>query len=75
MEPHRADTLGPGQQADPGDPQVEAARAEFPEWEITRQWHGYEAVPKGTPVHRSMFLDGLLEKLRAGAGGERPEAS
>jgi hypothetical protein len=64
MEPHRPDTLGPGQQADADDPQLEAARAEFPDWEITRQWSGYEAAPKGTTVLRSMFLDGLLEKLR-----------
>jgi hypothetical protein len=76
MEPHRPDTLGPGTSGEADDPQLEAARAEFPDWEITRHWHGYEAVPKGTPVHRSMFLDGLLEKLRAwGAGGERPVAS
>jgi hypothetical protein len=35
-----------------------------------------KAVPKGTPVHQSMFLDGLLARLRAWeAGGERPVAS
>jgi hypothetical protein len=61
MEPHRPDTLRP---AEHDDPQLEAARAEFPDWEITRQWSGYEAAPKGTPVLRSMFLDGLMEKLR-----------
>jgi hypothetical protein len=73
MEPHRPDTLGPAASGEADDPRLEAARAAFPDWEITRQWHGYEAVPRGTPVHRSMFLDGLLEKLRAwGAGGERP---
>lgn len=65
MEPHRPDTLSPTASGEADDPQLEAARAAFPDWEITRQWHGYEAVPKGTPVHRSMFLDGLLEKLRA----------
>lgn len=70
MEPHRPDTLGTAASGET-DPQLEAARAAFPEWDISRQWSGYEAVPKGTTVVRSMFLDGLLEKLR----GERPEAS
>jgi hypothetical protein len=47
MEPHRPDTLGPAMSGEADDPQLEAARAAFPDWEITRQWHGYEAVPKG----------------------------
>lgn len=72
MEPHRADTFSPGQQADPQDPQLEAARAEFPDWEIERLWSGYEARPKGTPVHRAMFLDALLEKLRSQGAGPVP---
>jgi hypothetical protein len=73
MDPYRSDALAPGQQADPDELQLEAARAAFPDWDITRQWSGYEAVPKGTPVHRSMFLSGLTEKLRErGAGGDYP---
>jgi hypothetical protein len=64
MEPHRHDTLRPAMDAEADDPQLEAARAAFPDWEITRNWYGYQAVPKGTTVLQSMFLDSLLEKLR-----------
>ena len=64
MEPQRPHTGAPDQRAGAEDPQLDAARAAFPDWEITRLWSGYEAVPKGTTVHRSMFLDGLAEKLR-----------
>jgi hypothetical protein len=69
MEPHRPETLSPGQRTDPDEPQLEAARAEFPGWEIERAWHGYTARPKGTPVIESMFLSGLVDKLRETEGG------
>ena len=64
MEPHRPDTLRPAERSDADDPQLEAARAEFPDWVIERHWHGYTARPKGMPSIEAMFLEGLLEKLR-----------
>lgn len=43
---------------------LEAVREAFPEWDITPVFGGYLAVPKGTPVVQSMFLDGIAEKIR-----------
>jgi len=37
---------------------------EFPDWEVERVWGiGFMAFPKGTPVLRSITLDGLKAKL------------
>ena len=37
---------------------------EFPVWEVERVWGiGFVAFPKGTPVLRSITLDGLKAKL------------
>jgi hypothetical protein len=64
MDPHRPESFAPGHRTDPDAPELEAARAAFPEWDITRNWYGYQAVPRGTTVIQSMFLGSLLEKLR-----------
>jgi hypothetical protein len=45
--------------------QLEAARQAFPGWDFHQVFGGWEAVPAGTPVVRSMFLESLVERLRA----------
>lgn len=42
-----------------------AAREAFPDWDFHAVFGGWEAVPKGTPVVRSVDLDGLVAKLRS----------
>jgi hypothetical protein len=64
MDPYRPEQSAPGQHTPADDPQLEALRAQFPEWDITRVFGGFEAVPQGTTVLRAMFVDGLAEKLR-----------
>jgi hypothetical protein len=43
---------------------LKAAQEAFPDWDFHPVFAGWEAVPKGTPVIRSMDLDGIIEKLR-----------
>jgi hypothetical protein len=43
---------------------LEAARQEFPGWDFHPVLSGWEAVPAGTPVVRSVDLEGVIEKLR-----------
>lgn len=45
------------------DRRLEAAREAFPDWDIYQVFGGFLAVPKGTPVIQSMFLEGLAEKI------------
>jgi hypothetical protein len=40
------------------------AQEEFPDWDFLRVFGGWQAVPKGTPVIKSVYLETLLEKLR-----------
>jgi hypothetical protein len=40
-----------------------AITAEFPGWDVHDVFGGFEAVPEGTPVIRSVTLDGLMDKL------------
>lgn len=47
-----------------GDSRLEAAREAYPAWDIHRVFGGYEAVPKGTVVIRSVDVDGVVEKIR-----------
>jgi hypothetical protein len=71
--------MGPGFQA--GEQRAaderlvgETMAEKFPEWEWSRVFGGYRAVPKGTPVVESVSMRGLLAKLikrrdeAAGAG-------
>jgi hypothetical protein len=44
---------------------LRAAQAAFPAWDFHEVFAGWEAVPKGTPVVRSVDLDGIVAKLRA----------
>jgi hypothetical protein len=46
------------------DRRLQAAREAYPDWDITAVFGGFLAVPKGTPVLQSMFVDGLVEKIR-----------
>jgi hypothetical protein len=36
---------------------------QYPGWDVADVFGGFEAVPAGTPVLRSVTLDGLLGKL------------
>jgi hypothetical protein len=46
------------------DSELEAIRAEFPDWDITRIFGGYRAVPRGTVVLEGIYLDSLAKKLK-----------
>lgn len=41
-----------------------AAKEAFPGWDFHKVFGGWEAVPTGTPVIRSMDLDGIITRLR-----------
>lgn len=44
---------------------LDQALKEFPDWDFHQVFGGWEAVPAGTPVIRSIDLEGVVEKLRA----------
>jgi hypothetical protein len=50
-----------------------AAREAFPGWDFHPVFGGWEAVPEGTPVVRSMDLGSLMEKLAEHEGRQAPE--
>lgn len=55
----------PDQAMSESDRKLQATSEAFPDWDIHRVFGGYEAVPKGTPVVRSIDLDGLAQKLHS----------
>jgi hypothetical protein len=44
---------------------IAALKERYPGWDIHRVFGGWEAVPAGTAVIRSMDLEGIGEKLGA----------
>lgn len=46
------------------DSELDGLQAEFPDWDITRIFGGFLAVPKGTPIVLATFTDTMAEKLK-----------
>jgi hypothetical protein len=45
------------------EPSLAEVRRRHPDFDIIRVFGGYEAVPRGTPVIRAVWLSSLDEKL------------
>lgn len=52
--------------------ELQQLQAQFPDWDITRVFGAYRAVPKGTPLIEAVYLDSLRDKLAEREWAEPP---